>query len=536
MAKRRSRNPIATPRHAILFFLFSVAGAVLLGLAKVANLPNGFEAGILVCLSVSLMLTYCLFVTLVPATLLRIDVAADNMYYLGFLYTLSSLAIALMVDETDSILANFGVAISSTLIGMAARVSLSQLRVDPHDVEAASRLELSEATSRIRAELDETVQQLTTFRTMNFQAMAEGYEEVRNNVDNAAVDIFSAIQKLVQKSEEPLRMLAEKATTANEQAIESIEALTESSRDITKAHVKMVPQVDKATKALQDLSEYYTDKGIIDEKMLSAVRIEIEKLQTVVTREARDEFKNLAEATDKARLASENVGIEQAKLANNSVEEIRKTSLLTRLAKEASERFEKIQAQFKKETQVELESINEKIDNSIQAVEKIEAQQSQLAAKAAADMKSVSAVVDKSSETSSKIENVQNQLKQETQTELKSINEKIDNSIQAVEKIKAQQSQLAAKATDDIKSVGAVVDKSSEISSKIENVQIQLKQETQTELKSINEKIDNSIQTSRDIEENVKIIADRITNLSTEGSKNLDKDPMPLEPKTKGTS
>ena len=86
--------------------------------------------------------TYVFFVTLVPATKLRTDIAADNVYWFGFLYTLTSLAVA-FVDEPETILANFGVAIVSTLIGIAARVGLNQLRVDPNEIEEAIRLELS---------------------------------------------------------------------------------------------------------------------------------------------------------------------------------------------------------------------------------------------------------------------------------------------------------------------------------------------------------------------------------------------------------
>ena len=59
----------------------------------------------------------------IPATKLRLDVAGDNMYYLGFLYTLSSLAVAITISEAEQILANFGVAISSTILGIAARVA-----------------------------------------------------------------------------------------------------------------------------------------------------------------------------------------------------------------------------------------------------------------------------------------------------------------------------------------------------------------------------------------------------------------------------
>ena len=108
--------------------------------------------------------TYVVCVVAVPATKLRTDVAADNVYYLGFLYTLTSLSVALIIDDATAILGNFGVAIISTLIGIAARVGLNQLRVDPTDIEEASRLELADATRRVRAELDETIFQLNNFR------------------------------------------------------------------------------------------------------------------------------------------------------------------------------------------------------------------------------------------------------------------------------------------------------------------------------------------------------------------------------------
>ena len=122
MARKPRSSIIQTPRHAIFFFAMFILGAIVLSLAKIVNLPSGWEKVIIVGLSLILMITYAVFITVVPATRLRLDAAADNMYYLGFLYTLTSLAVALTVDDTDQILANFGVAISSTLIGIAARV------------------------------------------------------------------------------------------------------------------------------------------------------------------------------------------------------------------------------------------------------------------------------------------------------------------------------------------------------------------------------------------------------------------------------
>ena len=74
------------------------------------------------------------------------------------------------------------------------------MRIDPHDIEAASRVELSEATRRVTDELNETITQLTKFRTLTLQVMAEGYEDVKKNVDNAAKDIFQSLKETSDKN------------------------------------------------------------------------------------------------------------------------------------------------------------------------------------------------------------------------------------------------------------------------------------------------------------------------------------------------
>ena len=216
---RRKNNliDIGTKRHALFFFLIYIAGAIVLTIEKwfVSNILAGTSFAYLgnatiIFSAIVLMSIYVFFVTTVPATKLRTDVAADNVYYLGFLYTLTSLAVALSFDDPDTILANFGVAIVSTLIGIAARVGLNQLRVDPTDIEEASRLELADATGKVRLELQETVRQLIEFRNLSLQVLTEGYEEVQNNVENISRNVLKSVEDLVEQSAEPLSELVQK--------------------------------------------------------------------------------------------------------------------------------------------------------------------------------------------------------------------------------------------------------------------------------------------------------------------------------------
>ena len=306
---RRNRKfvYIGTKRHALFFFLIYIAGAIILTLEKwfVSNVLVGTSFAYLgnaaiIFSAIALMSIYVFFVTIVPATKLRTDVAADNVYYLGFLYTLTSLAVALSFDDPDTILANFGVAIVSTLIGIAARVGLNQLRVDPTDIEEASRLELADATRKVRVELQETVRQLTDFRNLSLQVLTEGYEEVQKNVENISTNVLKSVEDLVEQSAEPLSELVQKTKAANEEAVRSISDVTKSNKALAKSNEDMIAQIAAVNSALEELSEHYGDTGIIDDKVISSVQEQLMKVQNQLTDKAREEFSQLKSSVKEA--------------------------------------------------------------------------------------------------------------------------------------------------------------------------------------------------------------------------------------------
>lgn len=77
------------------------------------------------------------------------ETIGDNSYYLGFLFTLTSLAVTLyFVIEAGSetarlipeIISGFGVALSSTIVGVFLRVLMLQLKVDVETRERRVRL------------------------------------------------------------------------------------------------------------------------------------------------------------------------------------------------------------------------------------------------------------------------------------------------------------------------------------------------------------------------------------------------------------
>jgi hypothetical protein len=254
--KSLNKNPAI---HAMFFFSFVIVGFAFLSIAKLANI----SPSLLVMISAGLMATYAFFIIFVPATKLRLDVAGDNMYYLGFLYTLSSLAVAITVSEADQVLGNFGVAITSTILGIAARVAFNQMRSDPHEIEAASRVELSEATRRVTDELGETVLQLTKFRTLSMQVMAEGYEDVQKNVDSAAQEIFKSLKDTSDKNTKILANLSQSSIIEQTKLSASMTNLKRSNEELLTANQAMVSQMVSAAEAYQKLTNQYLDSDII---------------------------------------------------------------------------------------------------------------------------------------------------------------------------------------------------------------------------------------------------------------------------------
>ncbi len=284
MVRKKNIAPGKQAIHALFFFSFVIFGFAVLSIAKLGSLTPI----LIVAMSAALMAVYAFCIVFIPATKLRLDVAGDNMYYLGFLYTLSSLAVAITISEAEQILANFGVAISSTILGIAARVAFNQMRIDPHDIEAASRVELSEATRRVTDELNETITQLTKFRTLTLQVMAEGYEDVKKNVDNAAKDIFQSLKETSDKNALILVELGKNSSAEQSKLSDSILNLKSSNEELVSANKSMVSQMSLASEAYQSLAYRYSETEIMEGKIIDEVKGRLGEIQSSLSKDVTE--------------------------------------------------------------------------------------------------------------------------------------------------------------------------------------------------------------------------------------------------------
>lgn len=225
MAKKPSVSPTLLGKDAsfwaaFTFAIFLVLGVACIAVGKFSHWPQLW----ITALPVIIMLAYSTLLFTSRFLRLRDDQAGDNLYYLGFLFTLTSLGFSLWEfqnDISDEIVKNFGIAISTTIVGVALRVIFQQMRQDPLEVERSARLELAEAARKVRAELDETAMHFSNFQRTIIQRGVDAEAEIRERTGAELKNIAEGIQNFPEKITEAL-------SDANKQAKSDLNAFSQS--------------------------------------------------------------------------------------------------------------------------------------------------------------------------------------------------------------------------------------------------------------------------------------------------------------------
>ena len=274
------RNRVSSWFDQWLFFIVFVVGFGGIIVLK----ERGYEQLIVTAFPVAMMFVYALYVTKSQRYLLREDQVGDNLYYLGFLYTLISLSYSLFFfageeDSTQKIIGNFGVALATTIVGLALRVAFNQMRKDPVEIEREARLELGEAVSRLKAELDTSVIELNSFRRATTQSLAEGMAEISDK-SNTILETHAA--RLTGLVEQEAKRLGE-----------GFSILNENQQKFNAASRRTADAVDQLTQRVEAIS---VPSDLIERKLAPA----LEALTEGARKIAGSLAEGMAEISDKS--------------------------------------------------------------------------------------------------------------------------------------------------------------------------------------------------------------------------------------------
>lgn len=206
MAKNRDNSLLGHPGlPLIVFALLTFGGCLFIAIAKISGVDPLVSAGAPVCL----MFFYLAISIFTGKLRLHDEQTGDNLYYMGFLFTLTSLGVSLFQfgseGSTDAIVKNFGIAITSTITGIALRIFYNQMRRDPADIERTARHELADMTRRVRAEMESVTREFADFRRVSHQMLEEGFAEIAEQASRNGEHIRSALDKIAMESIKPVQ-------------------------------------------------------------------------------------------------------------------------------------------------------------------------------------------------------------------------------------------------------------------------------------------------------------------------------------------
>jgi len=261
----------------LLFFAVVLAGSSYIVFSKL----HEFSAFNVTAVPVLIMVGYAALLGVARLFRLRDDQSGDNLYYMGFLFTLTSLAVSLYqfssVGSAELVVQNFGIAIASTIAGISLRILFNQMRRDPVEVEATARLELAEASRRVKRELESTVIEFGYFRRMAQQSINDALDEVKETLGDASDKLAGEIKKFAVTAGKPLEEASKRSgetlDNLNESIVETLETvsarLAHEGEQLSRSTANIVKAIDGVATKLASLQ---TPDHIIEIKLAPMIQ------------------------------------------------------------------------------------------------------------------------------------------------------------------------------------------------------------------------------------------------------------------------
>lgn len=346
------------------FLMAAAAGIILMSGLKLVHAPQLLITLLVACVVV----IYSVAVVRLGRLHLRLDQAGDNAYYLGLVFTLASMAWALWEvgrqvtsatvapnsSVVEVVIGDFGLALASTLAGIICRIVLHQMRLDPADVEAESRVQLARAAASMVGQLDSLAQGFAE-HTARLQQRQQDHanelyemhrkmsDELVDTVREAAMASTSSIHGTtgeVTRSMNGLSSAMGSATTALAEAIERLNAVQPPPVKLSQRFDTMAAKVGSLTETLegnaQTLGQSLTKFQALSEELEKMFAVAGDVVPAAVERidSTRDVIRELEEAMKTAGVSAKQMEDDAARSARAvSVVESSATEVLDRLTK-----------------------------------------------------------------------------------------------------------------------------------------------------------------------------------------------------------
>ncbi|WP_315921811.1 hypothetical protein [Mesorhizobium sp. SP-1A] len=344
----------------IVFVILTLGGCIFIVFAKF----TGMNLVVATAVPVALVFAYLALAWMFSAIRLHDEQTGDNLYYMGFLFTLASLGASLFLytreSSIDDVVRNFGIAISSTITGIALRIFYNQTRRDVIEIERATRHDLAAVARRVRTELESSTREFASLRRANNQLINEGFEGVVKQVNKTGERISSTVTKLAESSLKPIEQVSEKFTGIVDTSLKSITSklgdvgtkldevgskIDESGNALSKTNQSMVTAAEALTRQFETivkkLEAVSIPDGVLKDEMAPIIK---DLRQTMEEQAAQNEaFAKEQSARIEALLGSINTISEAVtKNVQNSDRLIQSNETLSQQVKEQHSQIDKL--------------------------------------------------------------------------------------------------------------------------------------------------------------------------------------------------
>lgn len=317
------------------YIALTICGCIFIAVTKAAGISPVISSTV----PIAIMIGYFAFSWYVGKLRLHDEQTGDNLYYMGFLFTLSSLGASLYQfgtdASTDEIVRNFGIAVTSTITGIALRIFYNQVRRDPADVERATRHELADMTRRVRTEMESVAREFADFRRVCNQMLEEGFTEIARQAEKNGDQVRQAFEGMAAKAIKPVQDTSEKIAKTLEETFGRIENRFSGVAEKVEA---VAGSLDKANGSMAaTVSNFEVQAGTVAEK-LSKVVFPDEVLKTDVVMVLKVLAASVGRFTERAEALSKEQGERTDKLSDAvlRIAALQKV-LLERLEKQAEQ-------------------------------------------------------------------------------------------------------------------------------------------------------------------------------------------------------
>ena len=243
-----------------------------------------------IAIPLSIMLFYSWRINKDPSDTLSLEQKADSVYYMGFILTLvamTSSLVALAYDDAlqfNAIVINFGLALATTVLGLAIRIMWLQL--SSQDLSDAESI-LKERILKRSQELQDQTEQIVGSLTALSNQLNKVSEPLQANFNKlvASININEGVTTKLQQLEQSAYSAAQSLQIISSMA----ESLSKSSLELNGSiNTEVIKNINNLNNSIIDIQKNIqkTDKMVLDRK-------EILKNENLTNKNFFESFKSI---------------------------------------------------------------------------------------------------------------------------------------------------------------------------------------------------------------------------------------------------